>query len=121
MPKMTLYHACSRDTAKLIQGKGGKMIRGVGGAGGGGIYLAHTARECEWKAEIKVDGSYKGILKRFKESSTQVAVLECEVKLGNMLLGGRKEKHVFGELLNNGYDSCILDRGETGYPECKVP
>jgi len=121
MPKMKLYHACSRDIAELIKGKGGKMIRGVGGAGGGGIYLAHTVRECEWKAEIKLAGEYKGQLKKFKASNTQVAVLEVEAKLGNMYLGSRNESKNFGELLQTGFDSCILDRAGTGYPDNKVP
>lgn len=126
MPKLKLYHACSRQVADLIKSSGGKMIRGVCGAGGGGIYLAHTRREAEWKAEIKEKvGShlkYMGHLKHFKPSSTRAVVLEVEAKLGKMYLGKRDEKGMtFKDLINKGYDSCVLDRGETGYPDDKVP
>jgi hypothetical protein len=42
----------------MVWSAGGKMIRGSGGAAGGGIYFAHTARETEWKAENKTDDDY---------------------------------------------------------------
>lgn len=101
------------------------MIRGGGGMGGGGIYLAHTPRETEWKAEIKgssKEGNATVHLNMFKPESTRVVVLEVEAKLGNMYLGNKDEPDMaFAKLLADGYDSCVLDRGKTGYPDDKVP
>jgi len=121
MPKMKLYHACSREVADLIRSSGGKMIRGCTGAGGAGMYFAHSQRETEWKAEIKEGGSMVGLLNKFKPNSKRVVVLEIEAKLGNMHLGKRDEQKSFKDLIRSGYDSCVLDRGETGYPGNTVP
>ena len=98
------------------------MIRGVCGEGGAGIYLAHTPREAEWKAEIKEHGKYLGHLKHFKPSSTRAVILEVETKVGQMYLGQRSEHGMnFTELISKECDSCVLDRGETGYPDDTVP
>lgn len=92
----TLYHQTDQETAKEIK-KSGKMIRGSGGAGGGGIYLAESARETEWKAE------HHGV------------VLECEVRLGTVknVVQHDKKKHprTFAELQQERFDSVKLDRG----------
>jgi len=74
------------------------MIRGAGGAAGGGIYLANSARETEWKTE------HHGI------------VLKCKVKMGKIMnVDGKHKKNIdmtFAELVGKGYDSVLLDRGE---------
>jgi len=103
-----LYHACSRATADLIKRSGGKFKCGSKGAGGGGIYFAHTPREVEWKAADR--GGPSG--------GAEYVVFECTVRMGRGYEGSRDEDHMtFAELIQKGqYDSCILDRGGTGYP-----
>jgi len=97
-PELTLYHQTSREVADLIK-QTGRLIRGVGGAAGGGVYLAQTAKETEWKAE------HHGV------------VLECKMKIGNVKRITQHDKKAipdttFATLLREGYDSVLLDRGE---------
>lgn len=68
--RMTLYHQTSREHADKIIASG-KMLRGSHGNAGGGIYLAETKKETQWKA------LQHGVL------------LECEVQLGAI----REEYH----------------------------
>jgi len=120
-PKMKLYHAASRSKADLIISYG-KFIRGTYGAGGGGIYMAHTPRETEWKAEESGSMLRDAVA---ENPSVGYIVLECEVSMGRPKLGGRWEQGMsFANLQQEDggpYDSFILDRGQTGYPNGTVP
>lgn len=112
----TLYHACSRHTASKIRMCGGKFLRGSHGAAGGGIYFAHTPRECWWKAED--DGGPRRWWEARKQPEWRrdgYAFLECTVQTGRELQTGAWATHLtFKDLLP--YDSVVLDRGHTGYP-----
>lgn len=80
------------------------MYRGLGGIAGGGIYFAQSARETEWKCELK-DGSGR-------------VVLECEVAVGNVKTLSRHADSgtTFASLVREGFDSTFVDRGH-----CEVP
>eukprot|EP00930_Biecheleria_cincta_P089791 TRINITY_DN79128_c0_g1_i1.p1 TRINITY_DN79128_c0_g1~~TRINITY_DN79128_c0_g1_i1.p1 ORF type:complete len:385 (+),score=60.61 TRINITY_DN79128_c0_g1_i1:90-1244(+) len=132
-PRYTLYHACSRATADKIKSCGGKFLRGAGGAGGGGIYFAHTVRETWWKAEDgTLFGSGSGAPKMWLKAKGRsgwteqdYVFFEVEVKMGKIYEGTRHEKNVtFRDLVHKDggpYDSCILDRAQTGYPVPAAP
>jgi len=131
--KRTVYHACGRATANEIQKCGGKFLRGSEGEGGGGIYFAHTPRECWWKAED--DGGYgkgMGAVRRWWAARDEhgwdqngYAFLECEVMMGRELeASDAVHDMTFKDLQHKEggpYDSVVLDRGHTGYPVPSPP
>lgn len=93
-----LYHQTSAQSVDAIQQSGGKMLRGCQGAVGGGIYFAKLARQTEWKAESR------GI------------VLACQVRLGRQKPIEQHDKrpvpYTFAELVRQGFDSVLVDRGK---------
>jgi len=95
--ELTLYHQTSPANAKLIMDSGGKIIRGNGGAAGGGIYLAQSAKETEWKA------MQHGV------------VLQCKMKAGKVKSIKQHNKNPidqsFATLIKEGFDSVLIDRG----------
>jgi hypothetical protein len=136
-PTLILYHACSRRTANLIKKCGGKFLRGQGGVAGGGIYFSQTVRETWWKAEdmtwladdAKTGGGapQKWLQARGTPGweETGYVFFECEVKMGDAFHGTRWEKGLdFKKMIQHEdgpFDSCVLDRGQTGYPGGAVP
>jgi len=99
---VTLYHQTSSAIAQRILESGGKMCRGENGAVGGGIYLAQTPKETEWKTE------HHGV------------VLECTMKIGNIRKISQHDKKpvvgiTFASLIKekpDPFDSVLLDRGK---------
>jgi len=127
-PTRTLYHACSRETANAIRQGGGKLRRGREGVAGGGIYLAHTCRECWWKSE-DAPGETKGpgaLIRWWKKKGTPgwqedgIAILEIVVQMGKEHQGNRwPAVKTFRDLQSEPggpYDSVVIDRGLTGFP-----
>lgn len=98
--KKVLFHQTSRECADKIRNSG-KMIRGNRGIAGSGIYFAESARETEWKCEVK------------HLPPKDRVVLKCEVRLGAVRCVERDPPQCFAfkDLAMENIDSLYIERG----------
>lgn len=89
-----LYHITDREKANLIKKSGGKMLRGMTGNAGGGVYFGLSAKDAAGKA------------------LSSGVILKCRVQVGSPLSHDKCAGHTFAKLIKQKKD-CVW--GKIGY------